>query len=130
MARVLTVLLLSQFMASINKLVIGYEADARKDRRRVEVARKDAALLKNKLDEVECKHAAELASASARIKVFEDEQKKLREEHDQVASLAIRLEVSKEKKIAKVVSLKRQIEANNALHEANMKRAQKGRGES
>lgn len=79
MDQVLTILLLSHFVASINKMVISYEVDARKDRHRIEEAQKDATLLKNKLDKVESKYAAELASVSARIRVLEDEQNKLRE---------------------------------------------------
>lgn len=72
-------------------------------------------MLRNKLNEVEDKHAAKLVSALARIKVLEDEQKALKEKHDQAASLANRLEASKARKVAEVASLKRPIDTSNAL---------------
>lgn len=69
-------------MASINKLVAAYESEIRKDKHQVEAAQKDAILLKSKLGKAESKHAAELASASDRIKTLDDEQKNLKESHD------------------------------------------------
>lgn len=59
-------------------MVIGYESDARKDRRRVEDPQKESIDLKAKLDEAEGKHAAELERALA----LEAVRKKLKERHD------------------------------------------------
>lgn len=64
---------------------------------------------------MESKHAAELASASARAKTLEDEYKKLKDKLDQGASQARRLEDAKTKKAAEVTSLKRQLEMNKAF---------------
>lgn len=58
-------------------------------------ARKDASLLKSKLDELESKHTDELASASARINVLEQEKKKLKGELENATSLAVRLDESR-----------------------------------
>lgn len=76
-------------MAYINIMDIGYETNAQKDGRRVEDARKEAFMLKKKLDEAESKHAVKLVSALDQIKILDDEQKKLKEKHDQVTSLAL-----------------------------------------
>lgn len=61
----------------------------------------------------------------ARIKALEDEHKKLKQKHDYIAYMAVRLEASKAKKVAEIASLKRWIAVDKALHEANVKKAQK-----
>lgn len=86
---------------------------------------KDALHLKAKLDGLESKHAAELAFSSARIDVREKEKKFLNEELIKVRDLAMRQEHSKARKGVEVDSLNRQLVTVNALHEANVKKAQK-----
>lgn len=112
-------------MASINKMVTAYDLRARKDQRRVADARKNASLLKAKLDDLESKHYAELASSSARIDTLEKEKKNIKDKLNKTGDLAIRLEQSKPRKIAEIELLKRQLDAANTLHEANVKKAQK-----
>lgn len=90
------------------QMAIGYEVDARKDRRRVEEARKEAVVLKSKLTEAETKHAAKLASVLT-----------------QATSRAHSLEDAMARESAVLSSLKRRINENNALQEANVKKAQK-----
>lgn len=57
--------LISQFIASINKMVAAYDQGAQKDQHRVTDVWKYASLLNNKLDELESKRTADLASSSA-----------------------------------------------------------------
>lgn len=87
--------------------------------------RKDAASLKSKIDELDSKHSAELASTSARLKTLEDEKFKLMEELHKDGAMAVRLDESRGRRAAELASLKRQFEAVNALHETNVKKARK-----
>ncbi|XP_024013192.1 uncharacterized protein At3g60930, chloroplastic-like [Eutrema salsugineum] len=113
------------FLASINETISGYEADARKDQRRIDEARKDAVMLQTKLDEAERKFSFAMAQAKARIKALETEKKALKDECVKATDMAVRLEESRAKKDVDIASLQRQLTEKNCLHEANIKRAVK-----
>lgn len=94
-AQVLISVLQLQFVASINKMVAAYDQGARRDQCRVADTRTDALQLKAKLDSLESKHAAELASSLARIDILEKENNFFKEESIKVGDLAMRLGYSK-----------------------------------
>ncbi|XP_024007311.1 uncharacterized protein At3g60930, chloroplastic-like [Eutrema salsugineum] len=115
----------TKFLASINETITGYEADASKDQRRIDEARKDAVTLQTKLDEAERKFSSAMAQAKARIKVLEAEKNTLKDECVKATDMAVRLEESRAKKDADIAFLQRQLTEKDALHEANIERAVK-----
>ncbi|XP_024016871.1 uncharacterized protein At3g60930, chloroplastic-like [Eutrema salsugineum] len=78
----------TKFLASINETIAGYEADARKDQRRIDEARKDAVTLQTKLDEAERKFSSAMAQAKAWIKALETEKKTLKDECVKATNMA------------------------------------------
>ncbi|XP_024013091.1 uncharacterized protein At3g60930, chloroplastic-like [Eutrema salsugineum] len=100
-----------QFIAAVNELLAGYEADALKDERRVDEAKHDASLSKTELDK-----------ALARIAALEGEKGTIKADLDKAV---IRFEESRVRKNSEIASLKRQIAAKDALLESRVKVAKK-----
>lgn len=114
-----------QFLAHINKMALGYESDVRKDKLRVEDARKKAVEFKLQLDEAESKHSAERERATKRINDLESEAELTRAKRKEADYQILRLESGRAQRDAHIATLARQQKTEKALHKAMVKRAVK-----
>ncbi|XP_024016870.1 uncharacterized protein LOC112090247 [Eutrema salsugineum] len=109
---------MTKFYAAVNEMMAGYEADALKDERRLEKARRDAATFKAELE----KASGENAKVLARMEALKEEKKVLKADCEKMVT---RYEESRVRKNSKIACLKRQIAAKDSLLESRVKIARK-----